>query len=599
MARGFDDVPGSLPSDRVPKDFDISTVAFSKLAENALSKLTESDIDDSALWRDHFSLTGEVRTFFGAAKIKKQWKFYSEERRPHSFQAGPAMIMRPAPETSWVDLSFTFLTSQRGKLVGNCSGTISFIPSDDGRGWKMWMLRTILENFEGLGNPDDPSPIFVNPKVPNSMQCEHDIAVLIVGAGQCGLSLAGRLGALGINYVLLEKAEEIGCSWTGKYDAVRQHTVREMNNLPFDRTYKDSDPTLLPAKTVAEGFQNYVKKYRINIWLAANVESCVKNIEKPGWVVNVRRGEQKNLVKARHLVLSMGARQSVPKQPNVDNAASFNGTILDISAFKNSSRWSGKKGIVVGSATSAHDVAQDMLDYGLVSVTMIQRDKTPVFPVEWIVAGQSTIFNLEIPPTVADRIDSTLPLKISREIPKCNFKTAFEVEKERFDGLERAGFHVDRERPLYDGVLLRLGSYYIDVGTSARIAKGEIQVKSRDPIKRFVGRGLVFESGDILEADLVVFATGYQQDPRPQAASIVGHEVAQSMMTSKGLDEDGEFDRMMMPACPWAWIMGGAVSIARWNSRFIALQIQAELLGQPFPGCQWGELVEGRNAVIE
>jgi hypothetical protein len=28
---------------------------------------------------------------------------------------------------------------------------------------------------------------------------------------------------------------------------------------------------------------------------------------------------------------------------------------------------------------------------------------------------------------------------------------------------------------------------------------------------------------------------------------------------------------------------------ARWNSRFIALQIQAELMGKPFPQCRWEE----------
>lgn len=35
------------------------------------------------------------------------------------------------------------------------------------------------------------------------------------------------------------------------------------------------------------------------------------------------------------------------------------------------------------------------------------------------------------------------------------------------------------------------------------------------------------------------------------------------------------------------WLMGGAIPQARFNSRFVALQIQAELLGKPFPDCQW------------
>jgi cation diffusion facilitator CzcD-associated flavoprotein CzcO len=188
---------------------------------------------------------------------------------------------------------------------------------------------------------------------------------------------------------LLEKEAEIGYSWTGKYDSVRQHTIREMNNLPFDRTYKASDPDLLPAKTVAEGFENYVRKYNINIWLAAEVKKCVASREGVGWIVNVRKGKEGYVIKTKHLVLSMGASLSVPNPPKIPNATSFKGTILDIGTFKNSIPWRGKRGVVVGSATGAHDVAQDMLDSGLSLVTMIQREKTPIFPIEWCAAAQS------------------------------------------------------------------------------------------------------------------------------------------------------------------------------------------------------------------
>jgi hypothetical protein len=108
------------------------------------------------------------------------------------------------------------------------------------------------------------------------------------------------------------------------------------------------------------------------------------------------------------------------------------------------------------------------------------------------------------------------------------------------------GFRVDRGAVLNDYILLRGGGYYIDVGTSARIVSGDIKVKS-GVIKRFVEKGLEFQSGEILDADLVVFATGYQRDPRIQAATMVGDKVAKQMILSRGLDENGELDRNMMP----------------------------------------------------
>jgi hypothetical protein len=377
MPRGFDDVPGSLPLDRISPDLDLNTVPFSNIAENVLQSLSDSVFDDEALWRDHLSMTGQIRTFSGGERIREQWASYCKERNPHDFKTQKARVSRQTPSSSWIDVPFTFSTAQQGGLVGNCYGIISFVPDSERAGWKVWMLRTTLENFEGYGHPDDPSPIFRTPTAAtnSSSQCEHRVSVLIIGAGQSGLSLAGRLGALSIPYILLEKEAEIGYSWTGKYDGVRQHTIKEMNNLPFDRTYSACDPDFLPAKTVAEGFENYVSKYCINIWLAAEVEECLTSGGEIGWIVNVRRGGEQYVIKARHLVLSMGAGQSVPNPPKIPNASSFKGTVLDIGTFKNSSPWKGKKGVVVGSATGAHDGSYSQLPFFLLQSISESTDK--------------------------------------------------------------------------------------------------------------------------------------------------------------------------------------------------------------------------------
>ena len=113
-------------------------------------------------------------------------------------------------------------------------------------------------------------------------------------------------------YILLEKEAGIGYSQTEKYDSVRRDTIREMNNLPFEHTYKASDPDLLPTKIVVEGFESYVRKYNINIWLAAEVKKCVPSCEGVGWIINVRKGKEVYLIQTKHLILSIGASLSVP-----------------------------------------------------------------------------------------------------------------------------------------------------------------------------------------------------------------------------------------------------------------------------------------------
>lgn len=59
--------------------------------------------------------------------------------------------MRLGPDTSWVDIGFAFETAARPATL--YSGCISLVPDNEG-GWKIWVLRTILEQLKGHGNVD-------------------------------------------------------------------------------------------------------------------------------------------------------------------------------------------------------------------------------------------------------------------------------------------------------------------------------------------------------------------------------------------------------------------------------------------------------------
>ena len=49
----------------------------------------------------------------------------------------------------------------------------------------------------------------------------------------------------------------------------------------------------------------------------------------------------------------------------------------------------------------------------------------------------------------------------------------------------------------------------IDVGASRLIAEGKIKLKNDSQITRFTKTGLEFEDGSTLDADVILFATGY------------------------------------------------------------------------------------------
>jgi len=72
-----------------------------------------------------------------------------------------------------------------------------------------------------------------------------------------------------------------------------------------------------------------------------------------------------------------------------------------------------------------------------------------------------------------------------------------------------------------------------------------------------------------------VFATGYK-NMRESARRLFGNEVAHRCGPLWGLNSEGEINSMWRNSGhPGFWFMGGPLYIARFYSRYLALQIQA------------------------
>lgn len=139
-----------------------------------------------------------------------------------------AKVLRLDEGTSWIECRFTFQTKYPAT---DCSAIIHLVPTASG-GWKIWVLRTILEQISGHGNVDSLAPCMprangriqqVQHKTTSSTEDLHFHAV-VVGGGQSGLSTGGRLQALGVSYVILEKNEEVGAAWGLRYNSAKRTT---------------------------------------------------------------------------------------------------------------------------------------------------------------------------------------------------------------------------------------------------------------------------------------------------------------------------------------------------------------------------------------
>jgi len=164
------------------------------------------------------------------------------------------------------------------------------------------------------------------------------------------------------------------------------------------------------------------------------------------------------------------------------------------------------------------------------------------------------------------------------------------------DGLTKKGFKLTNGPDgtgFYSLLFLRGGGYYFgyfpltrlgspklfltlvflaDVGASQMIIDGKIGLKNDSVIKEFTKNGLKFEDGSTLDADFVVFATGFS-DYRGGFKKILGEELGGKVKEIWGLDAAGEVRGAWRDiGIDNLWCMMGNLAMCRYHSRHVALR---------------------------
>ena len=344
-------------------------------------------------------------------------------------------------------------------------------------------------------------------------------------------------------------------------------------------------PIFTPKDKLAEWFEAYAKLLELNVWTQTNLESASWDGSKRQWTVNLERKKadgttEKRTLHPRHVVQATGHSGEM-SFPQIKGMEDFKGDRLcHSSQFKGAnSNSEGKKAIVVGCCNSGHDIAQDFYEHGY-DVTIIQRSSTYVMSskagLDVLLGG---LYEEGGPDTEdADLIFMSIP---NAMLKRLHFDATKEIKKrdaELLAGLEKAGFKLDDgpdEAGFFMKYFQRGGGYYIDVGASQLIIDGKIKVKQGQEITEVKPHGLLFTDGTVLEADEIVFATGYE-NMRGTARKIFGDEIADQLNEVWGFDNEGELRTMWRKTGhPGFWFFGGNLALCRYFSRMLALQIKA------------------------
>ena len=370
---------------------------------------------------------------------------------------------------------------------------------------------------------------------------EH-LDVLIVGAGISGISAAWHLQdrSPSKTYAILERRENMGGTWDlFKYPGIRSDS--DMFTLGFRFKPWTS------AKAIADGpsILSYIKDAAAENGIDENIRYRHRVVAADWsdvddrWTVTVDTGEDEITMTCSFFFATTGYYDyDEGYSPEFPGSGDFAGTIVHPQHWPEDLDYTGKKIVVIGSGATAITLIPALVNSGAGHVTMLQRSPSYVGSLP-DVDPVAAAANKYLPENLAHVVNrwkailfSTAQYQLARKFPNYMRKTLMTTAKRRLP----EGYDVEKHfGPSYNPWDQRLclapnGDLF------KTIRKGNADVVT-DTIDTFVPEGIKLTSGEVLDADIIVTATGLNMQLLGGLTPTLNGEPIDltSLMTYKGL----------------------------------------------------------------
>jgi putative flavoprotein involved in K+ transport len=554
---------------------------------------------DDCYWRDLVTFTWNIKTVEGKAQVADMLRHQLATTKP----SGWAIAQGELPtEDGGVTTAWIEFETEVARGYG-------LIRLKDG---KIWTLLTTMVELKGHEEPkgfarplgakhgagkNRASWLEQRQKEEAELGYTTQPYCLIIGGGQGGIALGARLRQLGVPTIIVEKNDRPGDSWRNRYKSLCLHDPVWYDHLPYIK-FPENWPIFSPKDKIGDWLEMYTKVMELNYWTRTTAKSASFDEAKGEWTVVVDRDGEEVVLKPKQLVMATGmsGKARMPEYPGMDT---FKGDQHHSSRHPGPDAYKGKKAVVIGSNNSAHDICAALWEND-VDVTMVQRSSTHIVRSDTLMeVGLGALYSEEavangVTTEKADLIFASLPYAILHEFQIPAYAEMKKRDAEFYAGLEKAGFWLDwgdDESGLFMKYLRRGSGYYIDIGASQLIIDGEIKLK-RGQVVALDETGVILDDGTHLDADVIVYATGYNS-MNGWVADLMGQEKADQLGKCWGLGSkttkdpgpwEGEQRNMWKPTqVPNLWMHGGNLHQSRHYSQFLSLQIAARMHGIPTP----------------
>ncbi|CAH2925419.1 MAG: Flavin-containing monooxygenase [uncultured Paraburkholderia sp.] len=468
-------------------------------------------------WRDLVAFTWNIKTLEGREQIAAMLDAQLTAIKPSKLR-----LVDNEPATEADGVTQGWITFETGVARGN-----GFIRLKESRIWTLLTTMAELKGHEdpkGLRRPmgaehgarrDRTSWKERREAELDALGVSEQPYCLIVGGGQGGIGLGARLRQLGVPTIIVDKNERLGDAWRKRYKTLCLHDPVWYDHMPY-LPFPDNRPVFTPKDKIGDWLEMYTKVMELNYWGSTVCKSARYDEANGEWIVEVERAGQPITLRPKQLVLATGM-SGKPNMPSFKGMDVFKGEQHHSSQHPGPDAYQGKKVVVIGANNSAHDICAALWEAG-VDVTVVQRSSTHIvksdslmdlalgdlYPERAVAAGMTT--------AKADLTFASIPYAILHQFQIPVFNVIRERDAEFYARPQKSGFMLDfgdDDSGLFMKYLRRGSGYYIDVGASELVADGRIKLKSGVDVVELKEHSVLLSDGSELEADLVVYATGY------------------------------------------------------------------------------------------